>query len=125
GTVTHRWFTGWRLVLAVTLVAVVAHLPGFIRTEVLNPDEGFLATQAHVLNDGGRLYHDVVDRKPPIVPYLYAATFRVTGSDELLSIRALALMAHIATALLLAAIARRRWGDAAAFSAALLYLVAS
>src|SRR5439155_2516666 len=38
---------------------------------------------------------------------------------------ALALMAHIATALLLAAIARRRWGDAAAFSAALLYLVAS
>jgi len=125
GTVTHRWWTGWRFVLAVTLVAVVAHLPGFIRTEVLNPDEGFLATQAQVLNDGGRLYKDVVDRKPPIVPYLYAATFRVTGSDGLFDVRVLALIAHVATALLLAAIARRRWGDGPAFGAAMLYLVAS
>jgi 4-amino-4-deoxy-L-arabinose transferase-like glycosyltransferase len=124
-TVTHRWFTGWRFVLAVTLVAAIAHLPGFIRTEVLNPDEGFLATQAQVLNDGGRLYQDVVDRKPPIVPYLYAATFRLSGSDGLVGIRLLALAAHVATALLLAAIARRRWGDGPAFAAAMLYLVAS
>jgi len=123
--VTTRWYSGGRLVVVVVLVALLTHLPGFVRTEVLNPDEAFLATQAQVLNDGGRLYHDVVDRKPPIVPYLYAATFRVTGSDELITIRVLALMAHIATALLLAALARRRWGDAAAFSAALLYLVAS
>ncbi|HEX4819853.1 MAG TPA: hypothetical protein VFV00_06560 [Acidimicrobiales bacterium] len=124
-TVTHRWFTGWRFVLAVTLVAAIAHLPGFIRTEVLNPDEGFLATQAQVLNDGGRLYQDVVDRKPPIVPYLYAATFRISGSDGLFGVRVLALFAHIATALLIAAIARRRWGDGPAFAAAMLYLVAS
>ncbi|HJQ42117.1 MAG TPA: glycosyltransferase family 39 protein, partial [Jatrophihabitantaceae bacterium] len=99
--------------------------PGFIRTEVLNPDEGFLATQAQVLNDGGRLYEDVVDRKPPIVPYLYAATFRITGSDGLFDVRVLALIAHVATALLIAAIARRRWGDGPAFAAAMLYLVAS
>ena len=122
---TTRWFTGWRLLVAVVLVATIAHLPSFIRTEVLSPDEAFLATEAQVLNDGGHLYADVVDRKPPIVPYLYAATFRVSGSDELLGVRVLALIAHVVTALLLAAIARRRWGDGAAFGAAMLYLVAS
>jgi hypothetical protein len=37
----------------------------------------------------------------------------------------LAVVAHVATALLLAAIARRRWGERPAFAAALLYLVAS
>lgn len=124
-TASHRWLSGWRLVLVVAVVAIVTHLPGFIRTEVLNPDEAFLATQARVLNDGGRLYVDVVDRKPPLVPYVYAATQRVTGSDELAWVRVLAVGAHIVTALLLAAIARRRWGDQAALAAALLYLIAS
>ena len=121
----RRWLTGWRFVFAVVLVAAIAHVPGFVRTEVLNPDEGFLATEAQVLNDGGHLYRDVVDRKPPVVPYLYAATFRISRSDDLVGVRVLALVAHIVTALLLAAIARRRWGDGAAFGAAMLYLVAS
>ncbi|MEY2434675.1 MAG: hypothetical protein QOC92_4400 [Acidimicrobiaceae bacterium] len=124
-TPSHRWFKGWRLVLAVAAVAAITHLPGFVRSEVLNPDEAFLATQAQVINEGGHLYRDVVDRKPPLVPYLYAATSRLTGSDELVWVRFLAVVAHGATALLVAAIARRRWGDGAAFGAAMLYLVAS
>jgi len=118
------WCRGWRLAFVVVLLAVVTHLPSLVRTEVLNPDEAFLATQAQVLNDGGRLYHDVVDRKPPVVPYLYATAFRVTGSDDLLTVRLLAIAAHVATALLVAAIARRRWGDVAGMAAAVLYLVA-
>jgi 4-amino-4-deoxy-L-arabinose transferase-like glycosyltransferase len=121
----HRWMSGWRFVLVVTAVAALTHLPGFVRTEVLNPDEAFLATQARVINDGGHLYRDVVDRKPPLVPYLYAATARITGSHELVWTRLLGVAAHVGTALLLAAIARRRWGATAAFGAALLYLVAS
>ena len=56
--------SGWRLALVFLLLAVVTHLPSLIRTEALNPDEAYLATEAQVLNDGGRLYHDVVDRKP-------------------------------------------------------------
>jgi 4-amino-4-deoxy-L-arabinose transferase-like glycosyltransferase len=117
--------SGWRFAIVVIVVAAVTHLPGFVRTEVLNPDEAFLATQAKVINDGGQLYHDVVDRKPPLVPYLYAVTARVTGSSDLAWVRGLAVVAHVATALLLAAIARRRWGEHAGFAAALLYLVAS
>jgi hypothetical protein len=121
----QRSFFGWRLVLAVIAVAIVTHLPGLVRTEVLNPDEAFLATQARVVNDGGALYQDAVDRKPPIVPYLYALTARVTGSDDVVWPRVLAVVAHIVTALLLAAVARRRWGESASWAAALLYLVAS
>src|SRR3954454_17660771 len=117
--------SGWRLAVVFLLVAAFPHLPSLVRTEALNPDEAFLATQAQVLNDGGRLYHDVVDRKPPIVPSLHAALFRVTGSDDLVWIRILAIGARLVSAWLLAAIARRRWGDKAALAAGILYLVAS
>jgi Dolichyl-phosphate-mannose-protein mannosyltransferase len=121
----RRWSVGGRLVALCLVVGVFTHLPSLLRTEVLNPDEALLATQAQVLNDGGQLYQDVVDRKPPVLPVLYAAAFRSTGSHSLWSVRVLALAAHVVTALLLAAIARRRWGDRAAVTAALLYLVAS
>jgi len=124
-TAPHRWTSGWRFVVVVAVIATITHLPGLVRTEVLNPDEAFLATQAQVINGGGRLYEDVVDRKPPVVPYVYAAMFRATGSEGLASVRVLAIGAHVVTALLLAAIARRRWGYEAAFAAAVLYLVAS
>lgn len=103
----------------------MTHLPGLLRQAVLNPDEGFLAAQAKVVNSGGRLYQDVVDRKPPLVPLIYAAVFRVTGSDALISVRLLAVLSHMVAALLLAAIARRRWDDRAALAAGLLYLVAA
>ncbi len=117
--------SGWRLASVFLLLAVVTHLPSLIRTEALNPDEAFLATEAQVLNDGGHLYHDVVDRKPPIVPYVYAAVFRVTGSDDLLGVRVLAIGAYVVSALFVAAIARRRWGERAGLAAGFLYLVAS
>lgn len=122
---SRSWPSGWRLAGWCTALAVLTRLPGLLRTGVLNPDEGFLATQAKVLNGGGQLYRDIVDRKPPLVPVLYALAFRLTGSDSLLSVRLLAVVAHVATALLVAAIARRRWSDRAGVAAALLYLVAA
>ena len=119
------WATGSRLALWTTVLTIVTHLPGLLRQEVFNPDEGFLATQAKVLQAGGRLYQDVVDRKPPLVPKIYEYAFHLTGTDGLWSVRALAIAAHVVTALLLASIARRRWGPAAAIAAAALYVVAS
>jgi 4-amino-4-deoxy-L-arabinose transferase-like glycosyltransferase len=96
------------LVVALLALTVVLRLPGF-SDRVFNSDEAYLATQAQVLNAGGRLYVDTVDRKPPAVPYLYAAVFRVTGSDDLAPVRVVALLAEFATALLLAFEARRRF----------------
>ncbi len=89
-------------------LAAVLRIPTF-SNHVFNADEAYLATEAQVINDGGHLYTDAVDRKPPIVPYLYAATFEITGSDDLAAIRVLAVLAHALTALLLTAEARRRF----------------
>jgi hypothetical protein len=95
------------LVTAVLALTLLLRIPGF-SDRVFNSDEAYLATQAQVLNRGGTLYVDTVDRKPPVVPYLYAAVFRVTGSDDLGAVRVLAALAQVATALLLAFEARRR-----------------
>ncbi|MFM9372502.1 ArnT family glycosyltransferase [Streptomyces sp. Da 82-17] len=113
-----------RLVAALALLALLTRLPSF-RLKLWNPDEGFLAVQARMLADGGELYETVVDRKPPLLPWLYQGAFAVFGDDSLLPLKILAVLAHLATAVLLASLARRRWGDSAGRTAGVLYLFLS
>jgi hypothetical protein len=130
---SRRRVAGFAL-LALFVVAAVAvlRIPTFSE-RVFNSDEAYLATQAEVLNSGGKLYVDTVDRKPPVVPALYSAVFRVTGTHDLAPVRVLAVLAQAATALLLAAEARRRIGARsgeragrhAAWLAALFYMLAA
>ena len=112
------------LVAVVLLLTATLRLPAFF-VDVFNSDETFLATQAQVIRDGGSLYEDATDRKPPLVPYLYAATFSLVGSTALWSVRVAAMLAVALTALLLAAEARRRYGERAAWTAAVLFVAAS
>jgi len=115
------------LLLVVAVVGLVAllRIPTFSE-RVFNSDEAYLATQGEVMNAGGRLYVDTVDRKPPVVPAVYAAVFAVTGTNDLAPVRVVAVLAQAATALLLAAEARRRFGDRrSAWLAALLYVLAA
>jgi hypothetical protein len=113
------------LVLLFVVVAFAVHIP-MLSGRAWNSDEAYAATQAQALNRGARLYVDTVDRKPPALPYLYAATFAVTGSDSLVPVRILAILADVVTALLLAAEARRRLQrDRAGLIAGLLFLGAS
>ncbi|WP_431962707.1 ArnT family glycosyltransferase [Actinacidiphila sp. bgisy160] len=115
----------WPLLLPLlTLVAAVVHLPSFVRP-VWNPDEGFLATQARVLASGGVLYDTVVDRKPPLLPWLYHGAFAVFGDGSLWPLRVAAVLAHVVTAALLVALARRRWGDRWGAAAGFGYLLLS
>jgi MFS family permease len=114
----------WRLFAVLLLLTVGLRLPAFF-VDVFNSDETFLATQAQVINEGGRLYEDATDRKPPLVPYLYAATFSVLGTTALWSVRVIAMLAVALTALLLALEARRRYGERAAWLAGLLFVLAS
>jgi len=121
-----------RLAPLLALLATLTHLPSFART-VWSPDEGYLATEARMLAGGGVLYNTVVDRKPPLVPWLYDAAFGVFGSAALWPLRVLAIGAHLTTALFLAAIARQRFtqegrsglGDRAGAAAGALYLLIS
>src|ERR1700687_5724247 len=83
-----------RLFLVLLALSFVLRMPAFF-TPVFNSDETFLATQAHVLGDGGQLYEDAIDRKPPIVPYVYAATFAFFETTALWSVRVVAMPAAI------------------------------
>jgi MFS family permease len=112
---------------ALLLVAgLLVHLPALVQHhDPFNSDEAYLATQAQVLQHGGALYYDTVDRKPPVVPLLYAGVFEVTGSDSLISIRVLAILAEVVAGFLLAIEARRRFDDDRAAPIAGLLFVAS
>ena len=81
------------LFLGFLALAALLRIPTY-SNHVFNADEAYLATEAQIINDGGHLYTDAVDRKPPVVPYLYAATFAVTGTDDLAAVRVLAVLAH-------------------------------
>lgn len=109
---------------ALTALALVTRVPSFT-TELWNPDEGFLATQARRLAAGGELYETVVDRKPPALPWLYRAAFALFGDDSLWPLKAAAVVATVTTAALLASLARRRWGERAAWTAGSLSVLLS
>ncbi|WP_046729128.1 ArnT family glycosyltransferase [Streptomyces humi] len=113
-----------RLLPPLALLACVTRVPSFLRP-LWNPDEGYLAVQAEILARGGRLYETVVDRKPPLLPWLYEGLFAVFGSGSLAPVRAVAVLAQLTTAVLLASLARRRWGDRAGRTAGVLYLLVS
>ncbi|MFD9098638.1 ArnT family glycosyltransferase [Streptomyces collinus] len=113
-----------RLLPALAVLACVTRIPSFVRP-LWNPDEGYLAVQARLLAQGGHLYETVVDRKPPLVPWLYEAAFALCGSGSLAPVRVLAVLAQALTAVLLASLARRRWGDTAGRTAGVLYLLVS
>lgn len=89
-------------------VAFVLCIPA-LNNRVFNSDEAYLATQAKMLNDGARLYEDTVDRKPPVVPYLYAGVFRITGSDDIRPVRVVMILTNALSALLIAVEAERRF----------------
>ncbi|MTE21478.1 glycosyltransferase [Streptomyces sp. TRM43335] len=122
-TTRPRPFWPW-LLPVLGLLAALTRIPSF-RRPLWNPDEGFLATQARMLADGGVLYDTVVDRKPPLLPWLYQGAFAVFGDASLWPLKAAAVVAVAATAALLASIARRRWGERAGWTAGVLYVLVS
>jgi hypothetical protein len=96
--------------LAFTTASLVLHAPGFV-VRLFNSDEASLASMAMAINRGATLYHTTADRKPPIVPYVYALVFRVTGSVDIRYVRVVAAVAVGLCAALLALEARRRYGS--------------
>ncbi|MCP3818416.1 glycosyltransferase family 39 protein [Streptomyces sp. A3M-1-3] len=113
-----------RLLPVLTVLALITRIPSF-RHPLWNPDEGYLAVQARILAGGGALYDTVVDRKPPLLPWLYQAAFAVFGDESLRPLKVLAVLAQLGTAVLLASLARRRWDDRAGRTAGVLYLLVS
>lgn len=70
-------WTRWSLLLV--LLTVVTRLPAIFHTKQIE-DEGGYAVVAHELLAGETLYKSALDRRPPLLFWLYAAFFFVVGS---------------------------------------------
>lgn len=104
--------------LALALVTVALRLPGIIDGRQIG-DESFYSVIGNIVLDGGDLYVDAVDRKPPLLFYSYAGFFALVGKYNFEGLHALALLVTFATMLALYVVAARlfdwRVGIAAAF----------
>jgi hypothetical protein len=107
----------WWGVVLVVCGALLAHLPGFVH-QLFDSDEAAIATAGMVVERGGTLYHDVIDRKPPIPAFVYAGSFWSTGSRDLRPLHLVAALSLAGAAVLLAYGARRVAGPVAGWWAA-------
>jgi hypothetical protein len=63
-----------------------------------------------VVRAGGTLYQDIYDRKPPLPPMLYAASFSVTDSTDVRLLRVVVTVLLALCGVLVAMDCLRRWG---------------
>lgn len=96
--------------LTVAVLAVVLRLPTFT-TRLFDADEAAIGVQAMVVRSGGTMYLDIFDRKPPLPPYAYAASFGLTNSTDVRLMRVLVTVLLIGGGLLVAHEAKRRSGS--------------
>jgi 4-amino-4-deoxy-L-arabinose transferase-like glycosyltransferase len=91
---------------------------------VLDVDEANYGAIAALMNAGGALYGDGgVDNKPPGVFWFYSLSYRAFGLYDMRAVHVLKVLVVLATAAIVAAIARRLAGRHAGWIAALLYIV--
>src|SRR4051812_28154898 len=102
-----------------TALAILLRLPTFV-TRLFDPDEAAIGVQAMVVRAGGTLYRDIYDRKPPLPPLAYAASFSLTDSTDVRPMRLLVTVLLAGCGVLVALDCRRRHGAAAGWWAGVL-----
>lgn len=90
----------------IALFAVALRLPGF-HPGYLSEDESLYITMGREIAGGGIQYLDVIDHKPPLLPWLYAGVCLISGEWCLPVLRLLTLALTLATAFLLDHIVNR------------------
>ena len=93
----------------VVALAVALRLPTFV-TRFFDADEAAIGVQGLVVRSGGTLYRDIFDRKPPLPPLAYAASFAATDSTDVRPMRVLVTLFLVLGGLLMAHEAKRQWG---------------
>lgn len=106
------------------MLAVVLRAPTFV-TRLFNPDEAAIGVQAMVVRAGGTLYTDIYDRKPPLPPMLYAASFSLTDSTDVRPMRVLVTVLLALCGVLVALDCLRRWGPQHAWWGGVLIIAGS
>lgn len=64
-------WSAW-MITVLGLATLISRAPGLLFNGMFDRDESYLAVTGDVLRNGGQLYVDAIDRKPPAVPVLYS-----------------------------------------------------
>ncbi|MGH7453666.1 MAG: ArnT family glycosyltransferase, partial [bacterium] len=114
----NKW--GW--IFLIVLAAIVLRAPAYFNP-VIDEDEAWYATAARVINNGGLLYRDAVDLKPPLIFCFYACSLATFG-DDLRSLHGVTVLWVLVTALIIARVTSRLTKQIeAAYLSALLYVL--
>jgi hypothetical protein len=111
---------GWTIT---AIVIAVILLPAMFYP--LGPDEGLFFVSGQKMLNGAIHYRDIIDIKPPLIYYLYAASIAMFGPTSL-SIHILDVFLQMLTCLMILLLVRRvggndLWGSVAGISYAMLY----
>ncbi|MEY2526027.1 MAG: hypothetical protein QOE73_798 [Verrucomicrobiota bacterium] len=108
--------------LAIALLTVAIRLPSLLHPQPIDDEEPY-SVVANEIVDGGKPYIDAVDRKPPLLFWVYTAVFQVTGKYNWWALHAVALLWTLLTMAGLYAIGRLLFDRQTGLIAALLYSV--
>jgi 4-amino-4-deoxy-L-arabinose transferase-like glycosyltransferase len=108
--------------LLLILLTVVLRLPAIVHPMSLD-DEGGYAVVAHELLEGGTLYQSALDRRPPLLFWIYAGVFGVVGEYNWLPFHLFGVAWILLTMAGLYAIASRLFSREVGIAAALLYSI--
>jgi 4-amino-4-deoxy-L-arabinose transferase-like glycosyltransferase len=108
--------------LALVLLTVVTRLPSLLHPWSID-DEAVYSIVGNEIVDGGRPYVDAVERKPPLLFWLYAGIFEATGKFNPAGLHVVALGWTLATMAGLYVIGRQLFDRGTGLVAALLYSV--
>jgi dolichyl-phosphate-mannose-protein mannosyltransferase len=104
------------------LLMIVTRIP-LLRVDRPIDDEVVYSVVAQTIVDGGVPYVDAVERKPPLLFYVYAGVLRAFGHDNWRALHGVELVWIFGTMAGLYAIGRRLFNDETGLTAALLYCV--
>src|SRR6266513_5984976 len=108
--------------LWIILLTVAIRLPSLLHPQPID-SEAMYSVVANEIVDGGQPYVDAVERKPPLLFWLYAGIFEATGKFNPAGLHAVALGWTLATMAGLYVIGRQLFDRGTGLVAALLYSV--
>jgi len=108
--------------LGIILLTVATRLPSLLHPQPID-DEEVYSVVAHEMVDGGLPYLNAIERKPPLLFWIYQAVFEVGGKYNWFALHTLALFWTLLTMGGLFVLTRRLFNAETGLIAALLYSV--